>query len=332
MPTNPMLLMANPSQWLASATGVPPVSQLKLLLTLGIVVAVWVVQQLVTAILVRQIKDVKTLYHSKKFAGYVTAGVGLIFMLRLWFEGVGDLATFFGLLSAGLAIAFKDPLTNLAGWAFILWRRPFMVGDRIQLANHRGDVIDQRLFAFSLMEIGEWVDADHSTGRVVSIPNGKIFTESLANYSSGFSYIWIEVPVLITFESDWQQAKTILKDVADEKALHLSKAAEKRLREASRKMMIFYSKLTPVVYTSVKDSGVMLTIRCLCEPRQRRGMEQTLWEAILLKFADADNIDFAYPSQRVFFNPMEGKPEARAELGLQGDALPAASHSKVPSP
>ena len=57
------------------------------------------------------------------------------------------------------------------------------------------------------MEIGNWVDADQNTGRIVHIPNGKIFTETLANYGKGFEYIFNEIPVLITFESDWKKAK-----------------------------------------------------------------------------------------------------------------------------
>jgi small-conductance mechanosensitive channel len=63
------------------------------------------------------------------------------------------------------------------------------VGDRVQLGEYRGDVIDQRIFMFSLLEIGNWVDADQSTGRVIHLPNGKIFTEVLANYGQGFHYI-----------------------------------------------------------------------------------------------------------------------------------------------
>ena len=76
------------------------------------------------------------------------------------------MSTFLGLLSAGVAIALKDPLVNLAGWGFIVWRKPFGIGDRIQLGDSRGDVIDQRIFMFTLMEIGNWVDAERSTGRV----------------------------------------------------------------------------------------------------------------------------------------------------------------------
>jgi small-conductance mechanosensitive channel len=150
-----------------------------------------------------------------KTSAYVAFALGVLVIVPLWFEGVKSASTFLGLLSAGLAIALRDPVVNLAGWAFILWRRPFEVGDRIQIGTHAGDVIDQRIFQFTLMEIGNWVGADQSTGRVVHIPNGKVFTEMLANYSKGFQYIWDEIPVLITFESNWEKAKGILEGIHD---------------------------------------------------------------------------------------------------------------------
>jgi hypothetical protein len=71
--------------------------------------------------------------------------------------------------------------------------------------------------------------------------------------------------------------------------------------------MIHYNILTPTVYSSVKDCGVMLTIRYLCRPRQRRGSEQAIWEDILLKFAECPDIDFAYPTTRFYDNMKEGK-------------------------
>src|SRR3990172_145312 len=103
------------------------------------------------------------------------------------------------------------------------------------------------------MEVGNWVDADQSTGRIIYITNGKVFTEPQANYSKGwFQYIWNEIPVLITFESNWQKAKTALQQIAERHAAHLSALAQDRLREASRKFMIFYLNLSPTVYTSVE--------------------------------------------------------------------------------
>ena len=95
-------------------------------------------------------------------------------------------------------------------------------------------------------------------------------------------------------------------------ALNLSQETQRQIREASKKFMIIYKTLTPIVYTSVKDSGVMLTMRYLCHVKQRRGTEQTIWEAVLEKFAEHANIDFAYPTTRFYNNKIESK-EAKTE-------------------
>ena len=202
---------------------------------------------------------------------------------------------------------------------FIIWRRPFNVGDRIQIGQHAGDVIDVRIFKFTLMEIGNWVDADQSTGRVLHIPNGLVLSEIVSNYSRGFQYIWNELPVLVTFESNWKKAKTILQEIVTKHAQHSSEVAQKHIQEASRRFMIFYSVLTPTVYTSVAESGVLLTIRYLCEPRTRRGTSETIWEDVLHQFAAHKDIDFAYPTRRFYDNLREG------ELGTRPSTVAADS-------
>lgn len=171
------------------------------------------------------------------------------------------------------------------------------MGDRIQIGLHTGDVIDIRIFHFTLMEVGNWVAADQSTGRVIHIPNGRIFHETVANYSRGFQYLWNEIPILITFDSDWERAKQIFLSIANQDAEQMSTAAQARLEEAAQKYMIVYSKLTPTVYTSVKESGILLTIRYLCEPRQRRSTEQAIWEDTLRTVSQEKQISFAYPTQ-----------------------------------
>jgi len=95
------------------------------------------------------------------------------------------------------------------------------VGDRIQIGEHAGDVVDLRIFQFTLVEIENWVAADQRTGRVIHVPNGRVFNEVVANYSRGFEYIWNEVPVRVTFESDWEAAKAILQEIANRQATKL---------------------------------------------------------------------------------------------------------------
>ncbi|MEM8810668.1 MAG: mechanosensitive ion channel domain-containing protein [Cyanobacteria bacterium P01_G01_bin.38] len=257
-----------------------------------------------------QIEDARIRYHWRKSIGYVSGAIALLVVGLPWLPAIRGLSTFLGIIAAGLAVTLKEPISDMVGWAFILVRQPFHVGDRIQIGDHAGDVIDIRIFQFTLMEIGNWVETDQSTGRVIHMPNGKVFQEAIANYSKGFQYIWHEIPVLITFESNWEKAKAILHSIANENAEHLSDAAQQRVQKAAQKYMIFYAKLTPTVYTSVRDSGVLLTIRYLCEPRHRRGTEQSIWETILRTFVQHADIQLAYPTQR-FYTPSQISPVHR---------------------
>ena len=313
-------------EWLYSLLGAAPETTQRLFATLVTILAVILIRALTLRVVNQRVEDARALYRWRKTVSYIAFGVAVAIAMRVWFPGLQGVSTFLGLLSAGLAIALRDPIVNLVGWAFILWRKPFEVGDRIQIGSHAGDVIDVRIFQFTLMEIGNWVDADQSTGRVIHVPNGKVFTDTTANYTKGFQHIWNEIPVLVTFESNWEKAKAILTEIANRCAENLSTTAQQRLRKAAQKYMIFYSKLTPVVYTSVMDCGVLLTIRYLTAPRQRRGSSEAIWEEILREFARCDDIDFAYPTQRFYQNPIEGKPGRQPEVEAEPrpSATPAA--------
>jgi small-conductance mechanosensitive channel len=299
------------SQWIQENIGIGEPTASRILWSLTAIVVLWILRRAVLALLWRKIDDVKVRYRWRKTATYILVPLGMLIVGGIWWEGMGSVATFLGLFSAGLAIALKDLVVNLAGWAFILWRRPFDVGDRVQIGDHAGDVIDLRIFQFTLLEIGNWVDADQSTGRIIHIPNGQVLSDTLANYTRGFDYIWNELPVLVTFESDWRRAKELLADIAQRHATHLTEEAKSKIREVSRRFMIFYTTLTPTVYTAVADSGVLLTIRYLCSPRKRRGTAEAIWEDILDAFAREEGIDFAYPTYRYFDNRLEGKAGTR---------------------
>lgn len=322
--------MQDVSSWLERNLGLGAGVQLNLLLSLAVLFVLLVVRWAVLRLVSRLTEDVRVRYRWKKATAYLTFFAAVPSLARIWFQGFPALGTYLGLVSAGIAIALREPLTNLAGWAFIMWRKPFEAGDRIQIGEQAGDVIDRRIFQFTLMEIGNWVAADQSTGRVVHVPNGKVFTEPLYNYATGFQHIWNEIPVLVTFESDWEEAKAILSRIAEDHAAHLSGAAQAQLRKAARKFMIFYTTLTPTVYTSVEESGVLLTIRYLCQPRQRRGTAQAIWEDVLRAFAERDDIEFAYPTQRFYDNGREGRQRvqqvtpASAAITGRGGADPAA--------
>lgn len=296
------------TEWLQNATGIPAELYGKLITSLVCIFVFWFFRWLILKGVWRRTENSRTRYQWRKTSNYVMFALAFLLLGRVWLAEFESVTTYLGLLSAGLAIAMKDPLVNVAGWLFILWRRPFEVGDRIQIGAYAGDVIDLRIFQFTLMEIGGWVHADQSTGRIVQIPNGKVFVEPQTNYTKGwFDYIWNEIPVHLTYESNWKRAKDILEEIVTTHAGHLTPLAECKLKESSREFIIFSPNLAPAVFTSVEESGVLLTLRYLCEPRRRRESNQNIWEAILDNFAACEDIDLAYPTQRSYNYILEGK-------------------------
>ena len=297
------------SQWFEQQTELSAEVFWKLVISVLIVVGLLLIRTLAIRIAYRKIdeENVRARYSWRNGINNAYYVLVVLIISFYWLERMSSVATFLGLFSAGLAIALKDPLVNFAGWLFIIVRKPLQLGDRIQIGDHAGDVIDIRFFQFTINEINNWVDADQSTGRIIHIPNGWVFLYPQANYNQGFSHIWNEIHVMVTFESNWEKAKELLEKIVNEHAEQFSFSARKKLVEASKKYMIFYRTLTPIVYLAVKDSGVQLTMRYLIDPRKRRNSEHNIWTDVLKAFHQENDIDFAYPTQRVFFNPKEGK-------------------------
>jgi small-conductance mechanosensitive channel len=294
-------------EWILGLTGLSLQSQGKIFTSILAVALVYVLRRIVLRVVDRRVEDTRLLYQWSKSASQVSFVISLLLVAMIWLEAIQSLGTFLGLLSAGVAIALKDIVASLAGWVFLLWRRPFELGDRVQIGSWGGDVVDIRIFQFTLLEIGNWVDADQSTGRIVHIPNSRLLTEPLANYTAQFGFIWNEIPVLVTFESDWRRAKEILEEALEKTVMGVVAEAERAVKSASKKFLIHFNKLTPKVYTSVQDSGVLLTLRFICPARQRRGLTEELWEAILDAFATEENVDLAYPTTRII--PTLPQPE-----------------------
>ncbi len=288
--------------FLSEALGISPATEGKLIASVLAISVIVVARWLILRTMDKRFEEAWVSYRASKVANYTASVIILAILAWIWIDAFNDLPTFLGLISAGVAIALSDVLKNLAGWLYIMSRRPFRVSDRIEVDGTRGDVVDIRLFRFSLMEIGNWVDADQSTGRLVHIPNGILFTNQVANYTEGFEYIWHEIPVLITFESDRGRAIQIIKNTLRDRAPDVERSAGNRIRETARSYHIKVGALTPTVYLSVRDSGVLLTARLLVDPRTKRDVEQAIWTDVLEQFDAEAGVDLAYPTVRTYLH------------------------------
>jgi len=273
---------------------------MNLIFSFVVIIVTYLLTFLIIRLINRGMSDLKKRYSARKYTIYIATFLSLVVIVFIWIKRVTSITTMIGFLGAGLTLALHQPISSIAGWMLILIRRPFEVGDRIEIGNVKGDVIDIRLFYTSILEIGNWVEADQSTGRIIHIPNNKVFTEMIINFTQGFKYIWNEIKITITYESDWRKARDIILDVASEGSVDLGETVRKEIHRLSKKYMIHYEKLTPFVWTKIADFGVELTLRYLTDARRRRSTQDIISQKVLDRFKQEPDIDFAYPTYRVY--------------------------------
>ena len=271
----------------------------KLLQTALIVLIGYLAMLILVRVVNYRIKDLKLRHLTRKNVVYIFNVLIILYIVFLWVQNISSITIFLSVISAGVVLVLQDPILSMAGWFFILVRRPFELGDRIEFGGVKGDVIDIRLFQTSLLEIGNWIQADQSTGRVVNVPNSAIFKKEIYNYSRGFEFIWNEIKIMVTFESDWKRAEEIMTMHGTAEAEGMGEIVKNKIRKMTSRYMIRYEKLTPIVYVNIKDSGVELTLRYLTDARKRRTTADSVYRAILNDFEKEAKIDFAYPTYRI---------------------------------
>lgn len=207
---------------------------------------------------------------------------GLI-LLPLWLHSIQSFLTVIGIFGAGVLIVFKETILNTVGYLYILTRRPFNPGDRVEIDGITGDVLDIRIQDFSMLEVKKGVRGGHSTGRVVYQPNSRLFVSPVINGSKDFSFNWTELEIHITPDSDWRKALEVVEN-AGKKIPERIQKDDTRIRRSEDLYDIRYRELAPKVYVDMTDEAIVLTLRFLCEPRLVREVRSDVWREILDKF------------------------------------------------
>ncbi|GHA63551.1 mechanosensitive ion channel family protein [Pontibacter akesuensis] len=291
--------------WIEESFGIPASAQENLLASVVLLVCLWVISRVIHRLAAQRQTDSRKLYQWQKTTNYVVTGFGIVFLANIWFNGFESIATFLGLLSVGLVVALREPILSMFGWIFLLWKRPFKIGDRIKINGHTGDVIDIGLFQFTLNELSQTIDSEQPTGHVVHLPNSMVFSQSQINYNYGFPFLWHEVQVAVTFESNWERARTVLEDIVDRHSEKLSESAQEMILRESQRHLIFYKDFKARVFVKARENGIQFTLRYLCALNRRRESENLIWTDVFNSFLNSPDIKFAYPTTRFYQQPEE---------------------------
>ncbi len=262
----------------------------RLVTTLAVVAVAVAVAPIAGRLVASRFSDSSSRYYARKFARYAVGTITLIVLAVLWRAFAGRLGVVFGLAAAGVAFAMQEVIGALAGWLNILSGGIFRVGDRIQMAGVRGDVIDVTPLRTKVMEIGSadagtWVKGRQYTGRIVAISNKATFTEPVFNYSASFEFIWEELTLPVPYEADWRQAEEILREEVERASA--SEAARAAINAMVSRYPVARTEVEPRVFVRATDNWNELSARFIVPVRSARFVKDRLTRRVLDRFAAA---------------------------------------------
>jgi small-conductance mechanosensitive channel len=123
-----------------------------------------------------------------------------------------------GVGSIIIGLAVQTPMKSFIAWIYILIRQPFRVGDRIQIGDATGDVIDVGYLDTTLWEFGgKYISGDHPSGRLIKFPNEKVLDEIVYNYSWPlFPYIWNEIKFHVAYNANLEFIASTMQKITEE--------------------------------------------------------------------------------------------------------------------
>jgi small-conductance mechanosensitive channel len=219
--------------------------------------------------------------------------VSFVIIALIWLPRGNNLLTALGILGAGLAIASQELIGSLAAGLNIWLGNIYRVGDRIRVGDVVGDVMDISLARTTVMEVGEWVKADQYTGRIVTVANREVWTNPVYNFTQHWGYLWDEITLPITYESDWQRAAKIMLTHGQTYTEELQADAEARLSRLVDRYPLKELKVEPTLYLAMTDNWIEMTLRFVVDAQERRSVKDHLHRELLQNFQGEENISIA---------------------------------------
>ena len=253
----------------------------KLLYILLVVVFVYFLVQLIKKAFNRLIDSTDNKYRARKavnILGYILVVTAALFIYN---EQLGTLGLALGVTGAGIAFALQEVIVSFAGWIYIVFTNKIVVGQRIKVGEMKGDIIDISVLSTTLMEMGDWVNGDLYNGRIVNISNSFVFKQVIQNYSAEYPFLWDELTIPITHNSDFHFARKMFKEIAQSVCGEYARNSAADWKKMTNKFRIENAEVDPMVSLVFDENWITFTIRYIVDYKKRRSTKDAIYSEIL---------------------------------------------------
>lgn len=276
--------MENFTNFLMKTLNITNVYIINIIYTLLAFIILKIISRLIKFINKKAISSEKQIYIFQKRNKAIFTILFSIITLLIWQNELKDIITLISFVSAALTLALRDIIYNYFSGIYIKLSKPINVEDRIKVGDTTGDVINISSLSFELLEVD--LETNQSTGKIIHIPNSQIFSTQIKNYNTAFKYIWDEISINISLNSDIDKAKKILLKIVSTNEIikDIPKKMKAEIKNSNSDYRIYYNKLTPIIYTKIKENKITLTARFLIHPKKQRNVESDLYEKIFQEY------------------------------------------------
>ncbi|MBX3331681.1 MAG: mechanosensitive ion channel family protein [Nitrospira sp.] len=244
---------------------------------------------IVRPLIVRWIARNPTLSMESKRRWVVTTRNSVVFafligLVIIWAHELQAFAVSLVALAAAFVLATRELILCWSGAALRVGSKAFAVGDRIQIAGHRGVVLDHDAFATRLLEIGPGQSAHLYTGRVTIFPNSLLLTNTLIKENPEQEYGLYTLIVPVKNDEEWQKAERALLEAAKAECAPYMDEAARQMKLLEQTNLLEAPSPEPRITIQLPDSGkIHLVLRFPAPDRGRSRIEQAILRRHLLQ-------------------------------------------------
>ncbi len=201
----------------------------------------------------------------------------------IWLDALRNFGIGIAAVAVAFVIATKEFIMCISGSILRAATNAYAVGDRIEIGEHRGDVIDFNMFTTTILEVGPAPTFHQRTGRAIVIPNSTFVEKGVINESYMRKYVVHVFSVPLRLDSDWQRAEEILLESANAECASFLEEAKRYMEEMERHHSLETLPTQPRVALTVTDPDRISLLVRFPSPVERRGR---LEQAILRRFVE----------------------------------------------
>jgi small-conductance mechanosensitive channel len=164
------------------------------------------------------------------------------------------------------------------------------------------------------MEIRGWISGDQPSGRLVTIPNSLVISHPLFNYTRDHSFLWDEISIPLSYDSDWRLAKDLILGIVVQETAAMTKQADEEIERIGEKFYLPKKVVEPSAYITLTDNWITLDVRYVTDARTRRVIHSRLNELILAAVEAEEKITIS--STTVTVTTIAGSPAGPMEQPL----------------